>query len=95
MSLQWGGAIEAAAKSKQDQLVDVQLVYQSVGLVIGVTDFVGSSLAEILPLSHTPGGRGGRWTGWDGLCLVLTRSKIMIGSFIRTLTPARKTGSIM
>ncbi|KAF8410162.1 hypothetical protein HHK36_002684 [Tetracentron sinense] len=30
--------------------------YQSVGLVIGVTGIVGNSLAEILPLSDTPGG---------------------------------------
>jgi nucleoside-diphosphate-sugar epimerase len=30
--------------------------FQSVGLVIGVTGIVGNSLAEILPLSDTPGG---------------------------------------
>ncbi|GFS44184.1 NAD(P)-binding Rossmann-fold superfamily protein [Actinidia rufa] len=30
--------------------------FQSVGLIIGVTGIVGNSLAEILPLSDTPGG---------------------------------------
>lgn len=30
--------------------------YQSVGLILGVTGIVGNSLAEILPLSDTPGG---------------------------------------
>ncbi|XVF36380.1 hypothetical protein REPUB_Repub19eG0053900 [Reevesia pubescens] len=30
--------------------------FQSVGLVVGVTGIVGNSLAEILPLSDTPGG---------------------------------------
>ncbi|MBA0668918.1 hypothetical protein Goklo_001791, partial [Gossypium klotzschianum] len=30
--------------------------FKSVGLVIGVTGIVGNSLAEILPLSDTPGG---------------------------------------
>ncbi|KAJ1385459.1 hypothetical protein SESBI_41641 [Sesbania bispinosa] len=31
--------------------------FQSVGLVIGITGIVGNSLAEILPLADTPGGR--------------------------------------
>lgn len=30
--------------------------YQNVGLIVGVTGIVGNSLAEILPLSDTPGG---------------------------------------
>lgn len=30
--------------------------YKSVGLIVGVTGIVGSSLAEILPLQNTPGG---------------------------------------
>uniref|UniRef100_A0A7N0UDU1 PRISE-like Rossmann-fold domain-containing protein n=1 Tax=Kalanchoe fedtschenkoi TaxID=63787 RepID=A0A7N0UDU1_KALFE len=56
MSWWWAGAIGAAAKSKQDRLDDDVPQYQSVGLVIGVTGIVGNSLAEILPLSDTPGG---------------------------------------
>lgn len=54
MSWWWAGAI-GAAKKKFDE--DEQpRSYQSVGLVIGVTGIVGNSLAEILPLSDTPGG---------------------------------------
>ncbi|KAG2663536.1 hypothetical protein I3760_16G035300 [Carya illinoinensis] len=37
--------------------------FQSVGLVIGVTSIVGNSLAEILPLSDSPGGP------WKVYCL--------------------------
>lgn len=35
---------------------EAPISYQSVGLVVGVTGIVGNSLAEILPLSDTPGG---------------------------------------
>ncbi|CAN6449678.1 unnamed protein product [Victoria cruziana] len=53
MSLWWAGAIGAVRKSEEDE---VPTKFQSVGLVIGVTGIVGNSLAEILPLSDTPGG---------------------------------------
>lgn len=52
MSWWWAGAIGAARKKPDDYTAP----YQSVGLVIGVTGIVGNSLAEILPLSDTPGG---------------------------------------
>ncbi|XP_047945773.1 (S)-8-oxocitronellyl enol synthase ISY1 [Salvia hispanica] len=54
MSWWWAGAIGAAKKK-----IDVDEAppnYQSVALVVGVTGIVGNSLAEILPLSDTPGG---------------------------------------
>ncbi|XP_015885029.3 3-oxo-Delta(4,5)-steroid 5-beta-reductase [Ziziphus jujuba] len=54
MSWWWSGAI-GAAKKKFDE-IETPISYQSVGLVIGVTGIVGNSLAEILPLSDTPGG---------------------------------------
>lgn len=41
-------------KSEEDE---APRSFQSVGLVIGVTGIVGNSLAEILPLADTPGGR--------------------------------------
>ena len=41
-------------KSEDDD--DAPTTPQSVGLVVGVTGIVGNSLAEILPLSNTPGG---------------------------------------
>ncbi|KAM1507242.1 hypothetical protein PS1_016883 [Malus domestica] len=54
MSWWWAGAV-GAAKKKADE--DEQpRAPESVGLVIGVTGIVGNSLAEILPLSDTPGG---------------------------------------
>ncbi|PON74771.1 NAD(P)-binding domain containing protein [Parasponia andersonii] len=54
MSWWWAGAI-GAAKKKVDY-EDAPPHYRSVALVIGVTGIVGNSLAEILPLSDTPGG---------------------------------------
>ncbi|KAK0577294.1 hypothetical protein LWI29_030889 [Acer saccharum] len=54
MSWWWAGAIGAARKKFEDD--EQPLSYQSVGLIIGVTGIVGNSLAEILPLSDTPGG---------------------------------------
>ncbi|KAK3013895.1 hypothetical protein RJ639_009423 [Escallonia herrerae] len=54
MSWWWAGAIGAARKKIEDD--DVPRKYQSVGLIVGVTGIVGNSLAEILPLSDTPGG---------------------------------------
>ncbi|KAK2974503.1 hypothetical protein RJ640_018668 [Escallonia rubra] len=54
MSWWWAGAIGAARKKIEDD--DVPRNYQSVGLIVGVTGIVGNSLAEILPLSDTPGG---------------------------------------
>lgn len=54
MSWWWAGAI-GAAKKKLDEGETPQS-FQSVGLVVGVTGIVGNSLAEILPLSDTPGG---------------------------------------
>lgn len=54
MSWWWAGAI-GAAKKKLD-VDDAPPKYQSVALILGVTGIVGNSLAEILPLSDTPGG---------------------------------------
>ncbi|KAL1564525.1 NineTeen Complex (NTC) component [Salvia divinorum] len=54
MSWWWAGAI-GAAKKKFD-VDEAPPNYQSVALVVGVTGIVGNSLAEILPLSDTPGG---------------------------------------
>nr|CAA68126.1 unnamed protein product [Arabidopsis thaliana] len=50
----WAGAI-GAAKKKLDEDEPSQS-FESVALIIGVTAIVGNSLAEILPLSDTPGG---------------------------------------
>ncbi|WOG84641.1 hypothetical protein DCAR_0103825 [Daucus carota subsp. sativus] len=57
MSLWWSGAV-AAAKKRMGQLeyASAPSRYNSVALVVGVTGIVGNSLAEILPLSDTPGG---------------------------------------
>lgn len=58
MSWWWAGAI-GAAKKKFDEPEDSitgRGSYQSVALIVGVTGIVGNSLAEILPLSDTPGG---------------------------------------
>ncbi|OIT02000.1 PREDICTED: 3-oxo-Delta(4,5)-steroid 5-beta-reductase-like [Nicotiana attenuata] len=55
MSWWWSGAIGAAKKKIEQDDAPVQK-YQSVALIIGVTGIVGNSLAEILPLSDTPGG---------------------------------------
>ncbi|XP_010905261.1 3-oxo-Delta(4,5)-steroid 5-beta-reductase [Elaeis guineensis] len=58
MSWWWAGAI-GAAKKKLDRKSGGAAAapkFQSVGLVIGVTGIVGNSLAQILPLSDTPGG---------------------------------------
>ncbi|CAK9182856.1 unnamed protein product [Ilex paraguariensis] len=55
MSWWWAGAI-GAAKKKIDGYEEPKSTFQSVGLIIGVTGIVGNSLAEILPLSDTPGG---------------------------------------
>ncbi|CAN8274066.1 unnamed protein product [Cochlearia groenlandica] len=54
MSWWWSGAI-GAAKKKFEEDEPIQS-YESVALIIGVTGIVGNSLAEILPLSDTPGG---------------------------------------
>ncbi|KAE8657061.1 3-oxo-Delta(4,5)-steroid 5-beta-reductase [Hibiscus syriacus] len=54
MSWWWAGAIGAAKKKFEED--EAPKSFQSVGLVIGVTGIVGNSLAEILPLSDTPGG---------------------------------------
>ncbi|KAK9163742.1 hypothetical protein Syun_004644 [Stephania yunnanensis] len=54
MSWWWSGAIGAARKKFEEGQGPTE--YQSVGLVVGVTGIVGNSLAEILPLSDTPGG---------------------------------------
>ncbi|KAK8581033.1 hypothetical protein V6N12_071279 [Hibiscus sabdariffa] len=63
MSWWWAGAIGAAKASslfylgfKKFEEDEASRSFQSVGLVIGVTGIVGNSLAEILPLSDTPGG---------------------------------------
>lgn len=54
MSWWWAGAIGAARKKLEGD--DSSRNFESVGLVVGVTGIVGNSLAEILPLSDTPGG---------------------------------------
>ncbi|XP_010530504.1 PREDICTED: 3-oxo-Delta(4,5)-steroid 5-beta-reductase-like [Tarenaya hassleriana] len=54
MSWWWAGAIGAAKKKFVED--EHPRSYESVGLIIGVTGMVGNSLAEILPLSDTPGG---------------------------------------
>ncbi|KAJ0239667.1 3-oxo-Delta(4,5)-steroid 5-beta-reductase [Hirschfeldia incana] len=54
MSWWWAGAIGAAKKKFDDD--EPSQTYESVALIIGVTGIVGNSLAEILPLSDTPGG---------------------------------------
>jgi len=54
MSWWWAGAIGAAKKKFDDD--EPTQTYESVALIIGVTGIVGNSLAEILPLSDTPGG---------------------------------------
>ncbi|KAI3715986.1 hypothetical protein L6452_23004 [Arctium lappa] len=54
MSWWWAGAIGAAKKKLDDD--DAQPKYQSIALIVGVTGIIGNSLAEILPLSDTPGG---------------------------------------
>ncbi|WOG82462.1 hypothetical protein DCAR_0101626 [Daucus carota subsp. sativus] len=54
MSWWWSGAIGAARKKLEE--TEAPPKYESVALVIGVTGIVGNSLAEILPLSDTPGG---------------------------------------
>ncbi|EHA8591438.1 putative Iridoid synthase CYC2 [Cocos nucifera] len=58
MSWWWAGAIGAAKKKIDEDSGGGAAAskFQSVGLVIGVTGIVGNSLAEILPLSDTPGG---------------------------------------
>ncbi|CAJ2643925.1 (S)-8-oxocitronellyl enol synthase CYC2-like [Trifolium pratense] len=55
MSWWWSGAIGAAKKKFDED--EAPRNFQSVGLVIGITGIVGNSLAEILPLADTPGGR--------------------------------------
>ncbi|KAL7119081.1 hypothetical protein ACP275_02G041100 [Erythranthe tilingii] len=54
MSWWWAGAIGAAKKKIDED--EPQQKHQAVALIIGVTGIVGNSLAEILPLSDTPGG---------------------------------------
>ncbi|KAM4129363.1 hypothetical protein ACJW30_01G017000 [Castanea mollissima] len=60
MSWWWLRSI-GAAKKKSEEDHEAPRSYQSIGLVIGVTGIVGNSLAEILPLSDTP---GGPWNGY-------------------------------
>ncbi|KAL0017503.1 hypothetical protein SO802_004572, partial [Lithocarpus litseifolius] len=55
MSWWWARSV-GSAKKKYEEDHEAPRSYQSVGLVIGVTGIVGNSLAEILPLSDTPGG---------------------------------------
>lgn len=55
MSWWWSGAIGAAKKKLDED--EAPQSFQNVALVVGVTGIVGNSLAEILPLSDTPGGR--------------------------------------
>ncbi|KAK4599260.1 hypothetical protein RGQ29_009350 [Quercus rubra] len=55
MSWWWARSV-GAPKKKYEEDHEAPRSYQSVGLVIGVTGIVGNSLAEILPLSDTPGG---------------------------------------
>ncbi|GAB2228367.1 hypothetical protein Droror1_Dr00010203 [Drosera rotundifolia] len=54
MSWWWAGAIGAAKKKLDED--ETPNTYNSVALIIRVTGIVGNSLAEILPLSDTPGG---------------------------------------
>nr|ALV83442.1 1,4-reductase 1.2b [Olea europaea subsp. europaea] len=54
MSWWWKGAVGAAMKASAENGGSNN--YQHVALIIGVTGIVGNSLAEILPLSDTPGG---------------------------------------
>ncbi|KAL3843871.1 hypothetical protein ACJIZ3_001274 [Penstemon smallii] len=54
MSWWWAGAIGAAKKKLEED--DAPPKHQSVALIVGVTGISGNSLAEILPLSDTPGG---------------------------------------
>ncbi|XP_073124241.1 3-oxo-Delta(4,5)-steroid 5-beta-reductase-like [Henckelia pumila] len=54
MSWWWAGAIGAAKKKFEED--ETPPKHESVALIIGVTGIVGNSLAEILPLSDTPGG---------------------------------------
>ncbi|CAK7347464.1 unnamed protein product [Dovyalis caffra] len=54
MSWWWSGAIGAAKKRLEED--EAPRDHQSVALILGVTGIVGNSLAEILPLSDTPGG---------------------------------------
>lgn len=56
MSWWWAGAVGAARKRSDDGPPPSAPKFQSVGLVIGDTGIVGNSLADILPLSDTPGG---------------------------------------
>ncbi|KAL3505076.1 hypothetical protein ACH5RR_034917 [Cinchona calisaya] len=56
MSWWWAGAVGAARKTLGQDGAPRSKNFQSVALIIGVTGIVGGSLAEILPLSDTPGG---------------------------------------
>ncbi|KAL9254903.1 (S)-8-oxocitronellyl enol synthase CYC2-like protein [Drosera capensis] len=71
MSWWWAGAIGAAKARRLPKAIEFSFsydcnkkldedktpnTYNSVALIIGVTGIVGNSLAEILPLSDTPGG---------------------------------------
>nr|AFK42748.1 unknown [Medicago truncatula] len=55
MSWWWSGAIGATKKKLDED--EAPRSFQNVALVVGVTGIVGNSLAEILPLADTPGGR--------------------------------------
>nr|A0A221J5X1.1 RecName: Full=(S)-8-oxocitronellyl enol synthase ISY2; AltName: Full=Iridoid synthase 2; Short=NcISY2 [Nepeta cataria]ASM62110.1 iridoid synthase [Nepeta cataria] len=55
MSMNWWR--DGAAKKRMDESSAVKLQQQQcVALIVGVTGLVGNSLAEMLPLSDTPGG---------------------------------------
>nr|USU81829.1 ISY [Nepeta sibirica] len=54
MSWWWAGATGAAKKRIDEE--ESLLNHQCVALIVGVTGLIGNSLAEILPLSDTPGG---------------------------------------
>ncbi|KAJ6812017.1 3-oxo-Delta(4,5)-steroid 5-beta-reductase [Iris pallida] len=61
MSWWWAGAVGAARKKLDDGSGNsdssaASSKFQSVGLIVGEASAVGASLAEILPLSDTPGG---------------------------------------
>ncbi|KAK3231264.1 hypothetical protein Dsin_003145 [Dipteronia sinensis] len=52
----WSAGAIGATRKKIEEDHEEPRNYQSVGLIVGVTGIVGYSLAEILPLSDTPGG---------------------------------------
>ncbi|KAJ4836232.1 mitochondrial peripheral inner membrane protein [Turnera subulata] len=55
MNRTWSASVGEAKKKVENGVADGSR-HESVALVVGVTGIVGNSLAEILPLSDTPGG---------------------------------------